>query len=54
MAKLLNEYDDVFPNQPDISTRVQATKNGKLVSMPEYLKDYRHPDYDKIEEMKGN
>jgi hypothetical protein len=53
MASLLEEYQDTFPNQPDIGTRIQATKNGKLTKMPEFLKNYRHPDYRVIEKMKG-
>jgi|GEM_PF-878783 hypothetical protein len=52
MASLLEEYQDTFTNQPDIGTRVQATKNGKLAKMPEFLKNYRHPDYKAIENMK--
>jgi hypothetical protein len=53
MASLLEEYQDTFPNQPDIGTRVQATKNGKLTKMPEFLKNYRHPDHRAIEKIKG-
>lgn len=53
MADLLNEYDETFPNQPDIGTTVRATKNGKLVEMPEWLKNYRHPDMAEIKKMKG-
>jgi len=53
MASLLEEYQDTFPNQPDIGTRIQTTKNGKLTKMPEFLKNYRHPDHRVIEKMKG-
>ena len=53
MAALLEEYDDAYPNQPDIGTRVQIVVNGKLVKTPEWLIQYRHPDYPKIEEMRG-
>jgi len=30
MASLLEEYQDTFPNQPHIGTRVQATKDEPL------------------------
>ena len=55
MADLLNEYDDTFPNQPDIGTTVRATKNNpyRLVKMPEWLLDYRHPNYYEIHKIKG-
>ena len=52
MAALLEEYENFFPNQPDIGTQVQAIKDGKLTKMPEFLKNYRHPDYVAIEKMK--
>jgi len=48
MAVLLNEFDDAFPNQPDIGTRVQITKDGKLIKTPEWMINYRRPDYQKI------
>ncbi|MBT3807641.1 MAG: hypothetical protein HOG03_24090 [Desulfobacula sp.] len=53
MSILLKEYDEMFPNQPRLGTRVQATKDGKLTKMPEFLKNYRHPHHEKIDEMKG-
>ena len=34
MAILLHEYEEEFPNQPDLGTRVQITKGGKLVKTP--------------------
>lgn len=52
MAQLLKEYDETFPNQPDIGTRVQATKDGKLIKMPEFLKNYRRPDKDEINKLR--
>ncbi|MDP3848587.1 MAG: hypothetical protein Q8R10_19385 [Pseudomonas sp.] len=44
MALLLNEYSEAFPNQPDIGTRVQATRGNKLAKFPEWVLNYRHPD----------
>ncbi len=52
MAVLLNEYDDAYPNQPDIGTRVQATKDGKMTKMPEWLLNYRHPARAEIEKLR--
>jgi hypothetical protein len=54
MAKLLEEYEDAFPNRPDIGTRVQAVgSDGKLTCIPEWLKNYRRPDTHAIELCKG-
>jgi hypothetical protein len=49
MATLLNEYDNEFPNQPDVGTRVQITQNRKLIKTPEWLINYRHPDFRAID-----
>ena len=53
MAALLREYEQAFPNQPDIGTRVQITKNRKLIKTPKWLINYRHPDREMIESLKG-
>ncbi|PKN36722.1 MAG: hypothetical protein CVU62_13390 [Deltaproteobacteria bacterium HGW-Deltaproteobacteria-2] len=53
MAALLNEFDDAFPNQPDIRTRVQITQYGKLIKTPEWMINYRHPDYKMIDACRG-
>ena len=53
MTELLEEYEDTFPNQPKLGTRVQATKNGKLVKWPSWVLNYRHPDYEAIAEVKS-
>lgn len=52
MAALLDEYDETYPNQPDIGTRVQATRKGKLIQFPAYLLNYRHPQGNKIAELR--
>ena len=52
MADLLDEYDETYPNQPDMGTRVQATKDGKLVKWPEWLLRYRRADKQEIERLK--
>lgn len=41
LAKLLYEYEDTFPNRPDIDCVVQARKNGKFTSWPEWIIQYR-------------
>lgn len=52
MARLLEEYCEEFPNQPDIGTRVQCTRGGKLVSWPQWLLNYRRPDQAEIDNMR--
>ena len=53
MARLLNEYRDEFPNQPDIGTRVQVTDlRGNLIKTPEWLINYRYPDREAIDKLK--
>ena len=53
MAALLAEYGDAFPNQPNIGTRVQCTQRGKLVSWPDWMLNYRHPDHDEIDNLRS-
>lgn len=53
MAKLLNEYDDTFPNQPDIGTMVSGVRNGRFVEIPYHLKNYRHPNRVEINKMRS-
>lgn len=52
MARLLNQYDNFFPNQPDLGTRVQVTSDRKLIKTPKWLINYRRPDLKKIQSMK--
>src|SRR5262245_30164604 len=52
MTTLLEEYQAVFPNQPEIGTRVQCTRRGKLVKWPEWLLNYRRPDFDEINKIR--
>jgi hypothetical protein len=52
MAALLEQMDERYPNAPDIGYRVQATRNGKMVKMPEWLCNYRRPDKDEIAKLK--
>lgn len=49
MADLLTQYNETFPNRPDIGTRVQITDlSGKLIPCPPWLVNYRHPDKETI------
>lgn len=54
MATLLAEYEDQFPNQPELRTEV-STKDvsGRYVETPDWLLNYRHPDQAAIEECKS-
>lgn len=54
MAALLTEYDDAFPNQPNLGTRVQVTKFNVLTATPEWLINYRRPDQKMISLMKSD
>jgi hypothetical protein len=49
MADLLDEYYEEFPNLPDIGSRVQLTRDGKLIKTPEWIINYRRPDFKQIE-----
>ena len=49
MALLLFEYDESYPNQPDFGTRVQITQHGKLIKTPDWIINYRYPDYRTID-----
>jgi len=53
MAELLKEYDDFWDfGKLMTGTRVQATKGGKLIKMPEELINYRHPNNATINKLK--
>ncbi|MBX6221426.1 hypothetical protein ISD48_26210 [Pseudomonas aeruginosa] len=52
-AELMNEWDDHWPNQPDINARVHITQNGLYISTPKWLLDYRHPDHNQLNAMRG-
>jgi hypothetical protein len=50
MADLLSEYDAAYPNMPSIGTTVRATDlSGKLIKMPDWAINYRHPDHAAID-----
>ncbi|SDE15529.1 hypothetical protein SAMN05216185_11789 [Pseudomonas guariconensis] len=53
MATLLHQYDDAYPNQPDLGTTVRVTENGKIVRAPEWLENYRHPDHAMLSKLRS-
>lgn len=52
MCDLLEEYDATFINQPNLGTRVQCTKGGRLCKWPYWILDYRHPDRVELHKLK--
>jgi len=52
MAALLEQWDATWTNPPDIETCVQIRQEGKFVATPEFLVNYRHPDYEALSGMK--
>lgn len=54
MAALLNEYQETFPNQPDLGTQVRCTDlDNRLVKTPQWLINYRHPNLEEINKLRG-
>lgn len=53
MAQLLREFDEEFPNQPALCTRVSVTDHGgRRIGYPSWLMDYRHPDRHAVARMR--
>lgn len=54
MANLLSQYDDTFPNayKIDLSVGVTFKREGKFVSAPNWLLNYRHPNLYEIDKLK--
>lgn len=53
MARLLHEYEDTYTNQPEYGTTVRVTVGGQLAPTPEWLINYRHPDWAMIDQVRG-
>ena len=45
MAELLEEWDEAAKNQPPMDFFVQAKEDGKFCAVPEWIRNYRHPDW---------
>lgn len=43
MAVLLEEFDEAYPNHPDIECRVMKRNGNKFGKWPDWILDYRHP-----------
>lgn len=53
MARLLDEWEDTWVNQPNISSRVQIVDaDGRLMKTPGWLLNYRHPDREQLAVMR--
>src|SRR5688572_1711877 len=54
MAALLFDYTETWQRWPAGSgCRVQYEMHGKLAKMPDWLLNYRHPDREEIERLRG-
>lgn len=52
---LLEEYSSAFPNTPDLTVGVTVRgPDGKLVTMPAWLNNYRHPNRPEIDKCRGD
>jgi hypothetical protein len=53
MAKLLNEWDDHWFNFPiNWSYQVNLRRGSRNIPMPDWMKNYRHPDHKMINSLK--
>lgn len=54
MTDLLEEYDAAFPNQPELSTRVNAVnpRTSKMTKWPAWILNYRRPDVAAVNAMR--
>lgn len=52
-AELMDEWGDHWPNQPDITAHVQIKQNNRFISTPPWLLNYRHPDHNQLNAMRG-
>jgi hypothetical protein len=53
MAELLHDFTDTWRGWPEGSgCRVQYTLHGKLARTPEWMLNYRHPDYEQIDRLR--
>ncbi|MDT1068352.1 hypothetical protein [Providencia stuartii] len=55
MAVLLHEYDETFDTSSVVNSVsvVGRDSDGKLIKLPEYILNYRHPDREEIERLKA-
>lgn len=53
MADLLNEWDETWKNQEDFEVRAEGYKNGKRIKWDERYLNYRHPNREFLDTLKG-
>lgn len=56
LAALMHRYDDEYPYMPNV-TPVVSLKNyetKEFVKIPDWMLNYRHPDYDVIDRIRGD
>jgi hypothetical protein len=52
---LIEEYEKRYPNQPSLGTRVLVTgENNRAIKTPEWILNYRRPDFKMLEKLRGN
>lgn len=55
MAGLLEEYNEVYKHSPVDCVQVRATdKNNRLAKMPDWILNYRYPNYKEIASLKAS
>lgn len=57
MAELLREYDETYTNleNSECFFTVRSTDSiGKMVKMPDWLKNYRYPSKEDLQRVRGN
>jgi len=54
MVDLLEEYNKTYPNLPYIDIWITARRKGKFIKVPSWLENYRYPEQEKINSMRGS
>lgn len=52
-ARLMDQWDETWVNQPNIGTRVRVVdEGGQLIKTPNWMLNYRHPDREQLNSMR--
>lgn len=52
-ARLMDQWDETWVNQPAIGTRVRVVdEDGQLIKTPNWMLNYRHPDREQLDSMR--
>lgn len=54
MAELIHEFDATWKGEEMPAPHVVARENGRNTRWPEWLLNYRHPDFARIDDMRSN